>query len=83
MLDGVERLGDYLSESGKSLTQAALAWVLAQPGITCAILGASRPEQLEDSLPAVDLTLDAAELQACDDLWFNLPRERDPQFALR
>jgi len=56
--------------------QVALAWILAQPGITCAILGASRPEQLNDSLPAVDLALDAQERRACDDVWFTLPRER-------
>ncbi len=83
MLDEVERLGDFLAPRGKSLTQVALAWVLAQPGITCAILGASRPEQLDESLPAVDLALDEEERRACEDIWFNLPRERDPQYALR
>ncbi len=83
MLAEAERLGDFLAPRGKSLTQVALAWVLAQPAVTCAILGASRPEQLDDSLPAIDLTLDDEERQACDDIWFNLPRERDPQYALR
>ena len=83
MLDAVERLGDLVTARGKSLTQVALAWVLAQPGITCAIVGASRPDQLDGSLPAVDLTLDPEERQACDDVWFQLPRERDPQYALR
>jgi aryl-alcohol dehydrogenase-like predicted oxidoreductase len=82
-LSEAERLGDFLAGRGKSPTQAALAWVLAQPDVTCAILGASRPEQLDDSLPATELTLDEEELRACDDVWFNLPRERDPQFALR
>jgi aryl-alcohol dehydrogenase-like predicted oxidoreductase len=82
-LEEVERLGDTLAARGKGLTQVALAWVLAQPGITCAIVGASRPEQLADSLPAVDLALDAEELRASDDVWFNLPRDRDPQYALR
>lgn len=83
VLSEVERLGDFMAARGKSLIQVALAWVLAQPGITCAILGASRPEQLDDSLPAVTLTLDDEERRACDDVWFNLPRERDPQYALR
>ena len=82
-LSEAERLGDFLAGRGKSLTQTALAWVLAQRDVTCAILGASRPEQLDDSLPATELTLDAEELRACDDVWFNMPRERDPQFALR
>jgi aryl-alcohol dehydrogenase-like predicted oxidoreductase len=83
MLAETERLGEYVEERGQTLTQVALAWVLAQPGITCAIVGASRPEQLADSLPAVDVMLSPEIRQACDDVWFNLPRERDPQFALR
>ncbi|MFN8511128.1 MAG: aldo/keto reductase [Thermomicrobiales bacterium] len=83
MLSEVEHLGDFVEERGHGLTQVALAWALAQPGITCAILGASRAEQLEDSLPAVELTLSPEILRACDDVWFNLPRDRDPQFALR
>ena len=83
ILTAVERLGDFLAARGKDLTRVALAWTLAQPGITCAILGASRPEQLDDSLPAVELILDDEERRACDDVWFALPRERDPQFALR
>ena len=79
----VAKLGDYLAGRGKSLTHVALAWVLAQPGITSAIVGASRPEQLQDSLSALDITLQAEELAACDDVWFDLPRERDPGIARR
>ena len=51
---------------GKSLTHVALAWVLAQPGITSAIVGASKPEQLEDSIKGVGVTLDDEERAACD-----------------
>ena len=54
--------------------RVAVAWVLAQPGITAAIVGASRPEQLDESLAAVDLTLDAEEREACNLLWYSLPR---------
>lgn len=79
----VERLGNFLEQRGKDLTHAALAWVLAQQGVTSAILGASKPEQLADSLRGVDLVLDEDELRACDDAWFSLPRERDPQVARR
>ena len=50
-------------ESGASLTKTSLAWVLANPLITSAIIGASSPDQLTDTLSAVDLTLDA-ELKA-------------------
>jgi 1-deoxyxylulose-5-phosphate synthase len=83
VFDVVERLGTYFEGRGKSLTHAALAWVLAQPGITCAILGASKPEQLQESLQGVGMTLDEEELRVCDKAWYSLPRERDPQIARR
>ena len=73
-LEAVQELRDLLQKRGKSLVQAAVAWVLAQPGITCAIVGASRPEQLDESLGAVDVTLDADERAACHQAWFKLPR---------
>jgi aryl-alcohol dehydrogenase-like predicted oxidoreductase len=44
------------------MAQVALAWVLAQPGITSVIVGASSLEQLDDNLAAADLVLDAGEL---------------------
>jgi 1-deoxyxylulose-5-phosphate synthase len=83
VFEEVRNLHDFLQKRDKSLTHIALAWALSRPGITCAILGASRPEQLEDSLKGVGLKLDEEELAACDDVWFNLPRERDSQVALR
>ena len=83
VLEAVEALGSYFEGRGKHLAHAALAWVLAQPGITCAILGASKPEQLEASLQGVGTTLDEDELRVCDDAWYSLPRERDPQIARR
>ena len=51
---------------GVSMAQVALAWVLAQPGITSAIVGASSLEQLDDNLAAADLVLTDAELAALD-----------------
>lgn len=83
IFDVVEGLGDFFAARGKSLTHAALAWVLAQDGVTSAILGASRPDQLVDSLRGVDTTLNEEERRACDDAWFRLPRERDPLVARR
>jgi aryl-alcohol dehydrogenase-like predicted oxidoreductase len=83
VFEEVNRLGSYCDARGKSLTHVALAWVLAQPGITCAILGASKPEQLQDSLKGVELHLDDEELRACDEAWYNLPRERDPSITQR
>ncbi len=83
VFDAVEGLKRFLAPKGKSLTHVALAWVLAQPGITSAILGASRPEQLQDSLQGVELALEDEERAACDEVWYDLPRERDPQVARR
>jgi aryl-alcohol dehydrogenase-like predicted oxidoreductase len=83
VFDEVDQLAKFFEAHGKSLTHIALAWVLMQPGITSAILGASKPEQLKDSLGGAGMTLDEEELRACDDVWFNLPRERDPQIARR
>jgi aryl-alcohol dehydrogenase-like predicted oxidoreductase len=73
-LEAVERLRRFLEPRGKSPVRVAVAWVLAQPGITAAIVGASRPEQLDDSLAAVDLTLDAEERETCNLLWYGLRR---------
>ncbi len=46
------------AEAGMSLVTLAVAWVLANPVITAPIIGASRPEQLADSLAALEVTLD-------------------------
>jgi aryl-alcohol dehydrogenase-like predicted oxidoreductase len=76
--EAVERLRPVLQERGRSMVQAAVAWVLAEPGITAAIVGASRPEQLDDSLQAVNVPLDATELEAMNLAWYSLPRPMKP-----
>jgi aryl-alcohol dehydrogenase-like predicted oxidoreductase len=76
--DAVEQLRRFFEPRGKSLVQVAVAWVLAQPGVTAAIVGASRPEQLDESLGAVRLTLDAEEREACHLAWYSLPRPVKP-----
>jgi 1-deoxyxylulose-5-phosphate synthase len=48
--------------------QLALAWVMGQPGVTAPIFGPRTLAQLEQALPALELRLDAAFLQACDAL---------------
>ncbi|HLY28563.1 MAG TPA: aldo/keto reductase [Aggregatilineales bacterium] len=81
--DIVERMKQFFATRGKSLAQVAIAWVLAQPTITSAIVGATRAAQLEESLPAVDLSLDSEERAFLDGLWYDLPRNPDPSIALR
>jgi aryl-alcohol dehydrogenase-like predicted oxidoreductase len=77
-LDAVERLKAYFEPRGQRLVTVAVAWVLAQPGITAAIVGASRPEQLDDSLAAVKLTLDDQAKEVCNLAWYSLPRPTKP-----
>jgi aryl-alcohol dehydrogenase-like predicted oxidoreductase len=77
-LRAVQELQAFLQPRGKSLLQVAIAWVLAQPGMTSAIVGASRPEQLDQSLAAVNLQLDDEEREACDRVWYELPRRAPP-----
>lgn len=83
VMEQVTGLKRFFTERGKSLTHVALAWVLAQPGITSALVGASKPEQLKDSLQGVDTKLDSDELAMIGDAWYALPRERDPSIARR
>ena len=81
--EAVEELKQFFQPRERSLAQVALAWVLHQPAVTSAIVGASRPEQLDDSLPATELQLDQAELDECNEIWYKLPRIHDRAVALR
>ncbi|NEI68196.1 aldo/keto reductase [Rhizobium lusitanum] len=54
----IEKLRGIAEEAGQSLTKLAVSWVAANPVITSAIIGASRPDQLTDTLAAIDLKLD-------------------------
>jgi aryl-alcohol dehydrogenase-like predicted oxidoreductase len=77
-VEAVDRLKQFLAGRGRPLIQAAVAWVLTQPGVTSAIVGASRPEHLDDSLAAAGVTLDAGELEACNLAWYSIPRPATP-----
>jgi aryl-alcohol dehydrogenase-like predicted oxidoreductase len=66
VLDAVERLRVVADEAGMSLAQLALAWVLREPNVASAIVGASRPAQLEENCAAAGRRLDAEVLAAVD-----------------
>jgi aryl-alcohol dehydrogenase-like predicted oxidoreductase len=86
--DIVDVMRKAAESHGASVAQVALAWVLAQKSVTSVIIGARKPEQLEDNLKSVDLTLSAAELQSLDEVsrltpeypaWMDvLPSDRRP-----
>jgi len=65
----VQRLHDLAQARGQTLVQLALAWVLRYPMITSALIGASRPEQIEEAIGALtNTTFTDAELQAIEDI---------------
>jgi aryl-alcohol dehydrogenase-like predicted oxidoreductase len=63
----IEKLKSIATETGESLTKLSVAWVLANPAVTSAIIGASKPDQLADTLAAIDLSLDAEMKAKLDD----------------
>lgn len=77
VLARVERLGSVAAEAGLTLPQLALAWVLQNPAVSAAIIGATRPEQVGENLRASGVVLDAATLAAVDDVLADVI-ERDP-----
>ena len=66
--DVVDTLAGLAKESGTELTTLAVAWVLANPAITSAIIGASRADQLRASVAAVEFKLDASLKAKLDEL---------------
>ena len=77
-LEAVAQLKRHFDARGVSLVTASVAWVLAQPGLTSAILGASRAEQLGESLAATDFALSAEDREVCNLAWYSLPRPEQP-----
>jgi 1-deoxyxylulose-5-phosphate synthase len=65
--DTVDVLRPLADEAGVSLVTLSVAWVLANPAITAPIIGASRPEQLDASLAAVEFTIDDELKKQLDD----------------
>jgi aryl-alcohol dehydrogenase-like predicted oxidoreductase len=57
LLEAVVEIEAIAHELEITMPQLALAWILRQPGISSAIIGASRPEQIEDNIKSVDIEL--------------------------
>jgi aryl-alcohol dehydrogenase-like predicted oxidoreductase len=73
---GLQRLA---VEAGTPLTTLSIAWALANPAITAPLLGASRPEQLDETLAAADYKLDPALKQKLDELTLDYRRGDAPR----
>jgi len=66
VLTAVDRLRTVADEAGMTVAQLALAWVLREPNVAAAIIGASRPSQLEENCAAAGRQLDADVLAAAE-----------------
>lgn len=60
VLEAAQAMKPLAAEAGLSLAQFALAWVLREPNVASAIVGASRPEQLDENAAAVEARVDPA-----------------------
>jgi len=67
VLEAVERLRPVAEQAGLTMPQLALAWVLREPNVASAIVGASRPEQVHANASASGIVLSADTLAAVDE----------------
>ncbi|HOY07859.1 MAG TPA: aldo/keto reductase [Saprospiraceae bacterium] len=72
--DVIDVLEPMAQQKGATVAQLALAWLLHQPVVTSVIIGANKPEQLDDNLKAVSVTFTAEELAQLDAV-SQLPKE--------
>ncbi|WP_269409442.1 aldo/keto reductase family protein [Lentibacillus daqui] len=68
ILKRVMKLDHIAQELGIKLSQLAIAWILRQPGVSSAIVGASRPSQVEENVRAADIKLTDAVLVEVEDV---------------
>jgi 1-deoxyxylulose-5-phosphate synthase len=63
----IERVGRIASERGIPRAQVALAWMLANPIVTAPIVGATKPQHLEDAVAALDVKLSPQEIASLEE----------------
>ncbi|MGH7012513.1 MAG: aldo/keto reductase, partial [Caulobacteraceae bacterium] len=73
VLSAVENLKPLAKEAGLSLAQFSLAWVLREPNVASAIVGASRPAQLEENAAAADAKVDPALFEKAEAIVADVP----------
>jgi aryl-alcohol dehydrogenase-like predicted oxidoreductase len=66
-LTQVQNLRPIADEAGLSMAQLAVAWVLQNPNVSAAIVGATRPEQVRDNVKAAGVELDAEVMRRIDE----------------
>jgi aryl-alcohol dehydrogenase-like predicted oxidoreductase len=68
VLTRVQQLRPIADEAGLTLAQLAVAWTLQNPGVSAAIVGATRPEQVRENVRASGIRLDEAVMRRIDDI---------------
>ena len=76
ILEAVQELKPIAAEAGCTLTQFSLAWVLREPNVASAIVGASRPDQLDENAGASGLEIDPALFAKAEAIVAGLERVR-------
>ena len=74
ILEAVQKLKPLAKQAGCSLAQFSLAWVLREPNVASAIVGASRPEQLEENAAASGLMVDPDLIRKAEAIVANVER---------
>lgn len=77
VLSAVEKLRPIAADAGLTMAQLALAWVLQNPNVSSAIIGASKPAQVKENAKASGVKLSAETMRAIDNALGELP-ETDP-----
>ncbi len=78
VLESVQKLKPVAKAAGLTMGQLAIAWVLQNPNVSSAIMGATKPSQVKENVKAAGVKLDAGTMKAIDKALGNLP-ERDPK----
>ena len=77
LLTAVQKLKPIAEDHGLTLAQLAIAWVLQNPNVASALVGASRPEQIASNVAAAGVTLDSSTMSAIDAVISHLAQD-DP-----
>jgi aryl-alcohol dehydrogenase-like predicted oxidoreductase len=77
VLNTVQQLKPLAEQAGLTMAQLAIAWVLQNPNVSAAIIGASRPEQVVDNAKAAGVKLSAELMKAIDEVVYPIA-VRDP-----
>jgi aryl-alcohol dehydrogenase-like predicted oxidoreductase len=77
VLAAVQNLKPIADEAGLTMSQLAIVWVLQNPNVSSAIMGATKPSQVKENVKAAGIKLDASTMKAIDKALGKLP-ETDP-----